>query len=481
MSTKRRRSRVFFGMRNYKFETDDKFRELDEVQDEKQELAEVKKLTEAEWKAKIKEELEAVDFEELAYIFHDRDREDQVGGALKTLHVHFVVRFENARDYEPMMEKFGCEPRNFERAKVESSALLYLTHTTAEAIKAKKTRYNVSELNVLVQERNEDGKKVDGIKRLAGEELEEWYRQKIARGARKTDGSLEEEVARIIDDLAEGEMSIADVKADLKETFDATTATMTWMKNKRYFKEAVLEYYESKYLDWLEKGRTFNLLYVNGPAGVGKTRFAREIAKRVNKAKGLREVLIHNAPNDSKMARYDFLSGYNQEAVTVFDDLNPTTFGYTEFLNLFEKERVAKYSSRFNDKAWFAEVAIITKSTPIQEWTEKLAYSELKGVKLYNERQNILYQPRRRFSLIIDINHDRVQIFNYVLKDKKKNNQHEMRMLREFEADAEGIYEPKFQDEVLDSILRYLGLAEATAEEMEELQKISEDDEKTEV
>ena len=56
-----------------------------------------------------------------------------------------------------------------------------------------------------------------------------------------------------------------------------------------------------------------------------------------------------------------------------------------------------------------------------------------------------------------------------------------MRMLREFEADAEGIYEPKFQDEVLDSILSYLGLAEATAEEVEELQKISEEDEKSEV
>lgn len=67
--------------------------------------------------------------------------------------------------------------------------------------------------------------------------------------------------------------------------------------------------------------------------------------------KGLRVTAIHNAPNDTKGARYDFLSGYENEAVTVFDDLRPNTFGYTEFLNLFEKERVSKYSSRFNDKS----------------------------------------------------------------------------------------------------------------------------------
>ena len=72
MSKKRRRSRVFFGMRNYKYETDDKFRNLDEEQEEKQELAEVEKLTEAEWKAKIKEELEK---ENVTFVFASKKPE----------------------------------------------------------------------------------------------------------------------------------------------------------------------------------------------------------------------------------------------------------------------------------------------------------------------------------------------------------------------------------------------------------------------
>lgn len=85
----------------------------------------------------------------------------------------------------------------------------------------------------------------------------------------------------IIDELSEGLMTIDDVKNDLKQAFDPTTATMTWMKNKRYFKEAVAEYYQNKYYDWLENGRTFQLVYIQGSSGIGKTSFARKLVKNL--------------------------------------------------------------------------------------------------------------------------------------------------------------------------------------------------------
>ncbi len=53
-----------------------------------------------------------------------------------------------------------------------------------------------------------------------------------------------------------------------------------------------------------------------------------------NERKGLRS-LVHTHLNDTKGARYDFLGSYENEAVTVFDDLKPNTFSYTEFLNLW--------------------------------------------------------------------------------------------------------------------------------------------------
>lgn len=446
MTGKNKRSRVYFGMRNYKFETHDKDGNV------------IDDITEKDWREKITRHFEGkIDPEpiELTYIFHDKDIDTD--GEKKALHVHFVARFENPVSYDATIKKFGCEDRNFEKGRSETSALLYLTHTTSEAIKAKKRRYNVSELNTLVFD--SDGHR----QKLQGEELEDWYRIKIAGREGSNKVNTDDDVARIIDELSEGLLTIDDVKSELKQAFDATTATMTWMKNKRYFKEAVAEYYQNKYYDWLENGRTFQLIYIQGASSIGKTAFAREIGKEFNKIKGLRPTAIHNAPNDTKGARYDFLSGYENEAVTVFDDLRPNTFGYTEFLNLFEKERVSKYSSRFNDKAWFAELALITKSTSIEDWTSKLSYSELKSASV-EDKPNVLYQPRRRFSLIIDISAENVVLSSYVLNNRKKMT-HEVKEIKKFECPESkdgkvGFWNPVFQKKIIKEIMILLGFAE---------------------
>ena len=261
--------------------------------------------------SKSLKKFEAVDFTELTYVFHDKDVDDEDETVKKALHVHFVVRFENPRYYNSILDAFGCEKRNFQNARSESSALLYLTHTTPEAIKAKKTRYNVQELHCIVKEEKE-------YKRLTGDELEKFYRVKISGKTGKTGVKVDDDVARIIDELTEGTLKLDDVKAQLKEIFDPTTATMIWVKNKRYFKEAVIEHYENKYRAWLEGGRNFKLIYINGPSGIGKTYFANKVARAINKARGVYEPLIHNAPNHTRNTRYDFLSGYENEIITVF-------------------------------------------------------------------------------------------------------------------------------------------------------------------
>lgn len=443
MSGKNKRSRLYFGMRNYKFETHD-------------ENGNIKwDISEEDWKEYIKKEFEDICDPvpyELSYIFHGKDIESD--GERKALHVHFVARFENAVYYDSTIGKFGCEKRNFEKGRSETSALLYLTHTTNEAIKTKKRRYNVSELNVLIFDENGQRKK------LVGEDLENWYCIKISGKTGSNVVSTDDDVARIIDELSDGLLTLDNVKEELKQIFDSTTATMTWMKNKRYFKEAVSEYQQKKYYDWLENGRSFQLVYIQGRSSIGKTFFAREIAKEFNKIKGLRAAAIHNAPNDTKGARYDFLNGYENEAVTVFDDLRPNTFGYTEFLNLFERERVSKYSSRFNDKAWFAELAFITKSTPIEEWTLKLAYSEIRTL-IGSERENALYQPRRRFSLIIDIRDDKVVLNKYILTNKK-TMVHELKEVKMMKCPKmiNGFWDKNFQKKVIKEIMIELGFIE---------------------
>lgn len=445
-----KKHRLFFGMRNYKFETHDE-------NGVKRENAP----TESEWRKQISEEFEAIDAAELTYVFHDRDVDDEDETIKKALHVHFVVRFENPRYYDKTREDFKCEKRNFQKARSESSALLYLTHTTPEAIKAKKARYNVQELHCILKEGNE-------YRKLTGDELEKFYRIKISGKAGGNAVKADDDVARIIDELTEGTLKLEDVKSQLKEIFDPTTATLTWMKNKRYFKEAVVEHYENKYREWLEGGRNFKLIYINGPSGIGKTYFANKLARAINKARGIYEPLIHNAPNHTRNTRYDFLSGYENEAVTVFDDLDARTFDYAEFLNLFERDRVAKYSSRFRDKAWFAEVAIITKSEPVEKWTKKLSYSEwISSSNL--EKDNVLYQPRRRFTLVVNIDSTSVKFQVFKVTDKKTNT-HELHTIDEIT--FKDFHDEKKQAEIIKQILKLINLEEVKDEDIEKIDEL---------
>lgn len=450
MTKSPKKHRLFFGMRNYKFETHDE-------NGVKRENAP----TESEWRKQISEEFEAIDAAELTYVFHDRDVDDEDETIKKALHVHFVVRFENPRYYDKTREDFKCEKRNFQKARSESSALLYLTHTTPEAIKAKKARYNVQELHCILKEGNE-------YRKLTGDELEKFYRIKISGKAGGNAVKADDDVARIIDELTEGTLKLEDVKSQLKEIFDPTTATLTWMKNKRYFKEAVIEHYENKYREWLEGGRNFKLIYINGPSGIGKTYFANKLARAINKARGIYEPLIHNAPNHTRNTRYDFLSGYENEAVTVFDDLDARTFDYAEFLNLFERDRVAKYSSRFRDKAWFAEVAIITKSEKIETWTKKLSYSEwISSSNL--EKDNVLYQPRRRFTLIIDIDTTSVKFQVFKVTDKKTNT-HELHKIEEVK--FKDFHDEKIQAKIIKQTLKLINLEEVKDEDIEKIDEL---------
>lgn len=438
-----KRSRLYVGMRNYHFETHDQDGKL------------VRNISEQDWRVEVERELREATTTELTYIFHDKDLDSH--GDKKHLHVHFVARFANPVSYEATRKTFKCETRNYKPGRSESSALLYLTHTTTEAIKARKARYEVADLKVRLTVAGES-------QDLTGADLDTWYREKISGKVGKAVADPDEVVAMTLMMLVEGELTLGQVRGHLIEEFGEVAGTMAWAKNIRHFNTAMSEYYRTKYGQWLENGRDFQLVYIQGQSGIGKTRFANKLARKFNEVKGFTKSSIHNAPNESKGARYDFLNTYDNEAVTVFDDLDPTTFGYTEFLNLFERERVAKYSSRFNDKAWFAELAIITKSTPIETWTSKLAFRELQQVRSVGEKHNTLYQPRRRFSLVLELKQDGIKVSKYELTDKK-TNEHKLTEVEHIPASA-GFQDDAFQEYALQRLGSYLGFAEPTDDQV---------------
>ncbi len=125
------------------------------------------------------------------------------------------------------------------------------------------------------------------------------------------------------------------------------------------------------------------------------------------------------------------------------------TFDYAEFLNLFEWDRVAKYSSRFRDKAWSQS---LPSQSSLKKWTKKLCYSDLAAASSA-EKDNVLYQPRRRFSLIVDLNTTSVKFQVHKVTDKK-TNKHELHTIIDDIEFKDFHNEKRLQSKIIKQILK---------------------------
>lgn len=443
------RIRRFAGTRNYRFENYNKIIN-EETNEEKWEQKE-NFLTEEEWKEQIIKEF--TDFnalggcDEIYFVFHDRDFTDDEYRVKKELHVHFVVYYKNPRDYYTILKYFKCEPRNFGKVANKTAVLRYLTHTTEDAMKAKKTRYNVSELYIYSNMPLNNEEDVYSLpKELTGDIKEQHYRINIA-GNKKGNATATENIKDVVDELCvlilEGTLNAENIIKNLDEMLgDKGIALRTWTDNRKRFEQIQEEYYRQKFIDWVDNGRKFNTIYINGPGGTGKTNIARKLIKKyLTKAMEIDSTIhstSYHSVSNAGNRKLDFLSGYNFQNVTLFDDLSPKGFDYYEFLNVFDKTQMNLYSSRFNNKSWFSELAVITRSTDIDDYIDSICkISGVIDVDILESGEedehttNIKYQVARRLPLIIDIteertkgvdNTDEKEYLNIILKVLKGNS-----------------------------------------------------------
>lgn len=452
---KKSKYRHFFGQRNYEYEISE-FKLDDNGNPEKDDKGNhilVKKdnyPSEEDWKAQVIAELtDSVgcdNYSEIYIMFHDRDLTNDEERKLRGLHVHFVVTYPNGRYRNSVRQLMKCNdnPKNFEPCASRTSSLLYLTHTTPESIKEKKTRYNVSEMiintNMYLNQTRDDGM-LEIPRLLNDEEKELHYRLNIAgRIVAKSNAKIQKElVDSVCISILQGELTLTEVLdyLELKLQDDRNTAFRIWYDNKKRFEEAEREYQSRRFQELLTTGRDLSTLYISGDGGLGKTFIARSIIQKYISSRNFpdnsKHGRIHTVAN-SGGRKLDFLSGYDFQAVTLFDDLSYSAFDYFEFLNVFDRTQMNLYSSRFNNKAWFSEFAVITRSTPIKDYIDNLCKKELDKVldKLpnedvkdtikndeglnttYNDTQieynNVLYQVQRRVSYILEVSKTRERI-----------------------------------------------------------------------
>ena len=60
-----------------------------------------------------------------AYIIHDKDYDNE--GNLKKVHVHFVIRYPNARTFSAVSREYGIPQNHIEKCDF-NQAVRYLTH-----------------------------------------------------------------------------------------------------------------------------------------------------------------------------------------------------------------------------------------------------------------------------------------------------------------------------------------------------------------
>ena len=394
-------------------------------------LQRVSDISDNDWKEKVKSETfeylarEYGSLKSIALIFHDRDLTSD--GEQKGLHCHMVIEFRNPVTITSL-EKFKFpvgkslnnqelmfQSRNVEASKSASGSYRYLTHTTDKAMMERKTRYEVQEL--LVAEYGTDG----SIEFLNGEQLEIWYRDKIKGTVRPEKLEFDEALQEAFYKVRTGEIfDELEVESFLRERFTEMQATELVIKNKKFIDNSRQMYQKEVFEDMQNNGRNLKTFFISGSSGLGKSRFAKDLARRININNGKSINSIYTAPTAKDGKTYDFIdSEYKAQDVTIFDDIDATSFGFQEFLNIFDRDNITKISSRYTNKAWVSHYAIITKASPIEDWMKRLASQSSEYDK---SKINQIVQVSRRIELYIDLDLEHNQVKFYQFKHYPDNN-----------------------------------------------------------
>lgn len=396
MSTKpeEKRFRKYAIQRNYQFETHDENGNL--VSDE----------TESEWKSRVIREwtdLETLKALDIAYIFHDKDINDD--GTSKGLHVHAVVTFKDSIPQSNAMKLSGCSSKqNCQGVKNKVGAYRYLIHITEKAINEGKHIYPVEEV-VTLSARDKALIYRDAIKHKKTDEDEK---------------DAESAMIRCLSDVVQGNESVASIRRMyVEDSFNVAWNLKLWYKQKSTYEQAEREWLQSMQ-EWYQlHNRCLTNIYISGIGGVGKSTLGERLAASFADFRG-----VHKPASPGEKTTFDFAGDYHGELVTLFNEFT-AAFPVEQFLDIFDPIRATFVNSRNSDKIWFASYGIFTTSRSLEQflwdiWTPyskskvKLTEAVRKKCKkdvdfhLAYERANTevadkIRQIRRRFAILVKL------------------------------------------------------------------------------
>lgn len=301
-----------------------------------------------------------------SYIIHDNDRYTEKDeeknpnhkcGDLKQPHIHLLLRFEKdqPQQLEYVAKWFDITPNFISKIKGRwEDACLYQLHLNAPD----KFQYDIEdvECNFNYQkliEKAEKKKSINGI-------LERILRGEI----REYNKTLE------IDNM----MLITNAKL-INEAFKV----------------------RSERLQATCKNRNMECIYISGGSGIGKTTFAKEIARK----KGL-DFYISSGSND-------ILDSYRNEPCIIVDDIRPSCLGLSDLLKMLDNHTASSVKSRYRNKFLDCDLIILTSILDIDTFYKNV----------FAENDEPIIQLKRRCKTYIRMDKDNIYVS--VWDDKKQN------------------------------------------------------------
>lgn len=263
---------------------------------------------------------------EWAYIVHDKDK--KADGALIKPHVHVLLKYSNPQTIDHLTKLFSDEPQFFEAWKGRiNNGYSYLIHATSEAADLGKFKYNPNEVVASFNFPNKIAivqKEVASKKALNGKAVDIF-----------------------VNKYAEREISY--------EELEEAIGVAQLAKKKNVIDQIDKINAEKRHKEWLRdfQGKAMETHWLWGSAGVGKSRYAKWLARND-------QVAILGSSRD-------YFQEYHGEHIVILNDLRPNDFNYADLLRLldpYEHDKMAP--RRYHDVYLNLEMLIIT--TPYSPW-----------------------------------------------------------------------------------------------------------------
>lgn len=415
--------RVFSAVRFYDYDTNldeslmtnifDKLSESKQVT-LKEFIQEHHGISKEEWKSKILQEYKDFKTDYSAVIFHDKDKLED--GTDKSLHCHIVFRAKNLLSFKSAKEKImphNDRKDNFNFVHSEGGSLRYLLHLSEEAIKDKKHRYDIDELYLFL-----DNKEITDKK-----EKNEWYSEMISQDftsdltQRQRESLKEQEYLNTIkQEISNGFVYPDDVLDILTEQFDLERAVELYTPRlKQQLKLLRETYLNRKQLEAKQGKHNTRLsnIFISAKGGWGKSKFAEEFSKFILDKEGKDHREIFGA--DSATAQVNTLfSNYENQYISIFNEIE-YTMSQAQFCGGFETYSATRNFTNRNKNIYnTSRYCIFTKSDKFDYFSEKIGLNKVK-----NQFEDKIWQIRRRFDVIIEVEGNYLTISKYKSENEK--------------------------------------------------------------